>query len=74
LNRSGKRIPDLTGDIMEIPEDAAPTYQNSVGQESLDRFDQNSNKPRRKKRHKPVLTRKNHSNTEHESKQENSAD
>ena len=49
LNRSGKRIPDLTGDIMEIPEDAAPTYQNSVGQESLDRFDQNSNKPRRKK-------------------------
>ena len=44
---------------MEIPDDVAPTYQNSVGQESLDRFDQNSNKPRRKKRHKPILTRKN---------------
>src|SRR5512133_47422 len=57
LNKSGKRIPDLTGDIIEIPDDAVPTYQNSTGQESLDRFDMGSNKLKRKKRHKPILTR-----------------
>jgi cell fate regulator YaaT (PSP1 superfamily) len=74
LNRSGKRIPDLTGDIIEIPEDTAPTYQNSVGQESLDRFDQGANKLRRKKRHKPILTRKNISNSENEPSQDISAD
>lgn len=73
LNRSGKRIPDLTGDVMEIPEDAAPTYQNSVGQESLDRFSKNSPKSRRKKRHKPVLTRKNSPNKEHDNHQDNEA-
>ncbi len=70
LNRSGKRIPDLTGDIIEIVDETIPTYQNSVGQESLDRFDQNSNKTRRKKRHKPVLTRKNISNNANDSAQD----
>ena len=65
-----KRIPDLTGDIMEIPEDTAPTYQNSTGQESLDRFDQGSTKLRRKKRHKPILTRKNNSNPDDETSQD----
>jgi cell fate regulator YaaT (PSP1 superfamily) len=71
LNRAGKKIPDLTGDIIEISEDVAPTYQNSVGQESLDRFDQNPNKQRRKKRHKPILTRKNPSIPNHESEKDN---
>ncbi|MCE1200444.1 MAG: hypothetical protein LWW85_15870, partial [Marinilabiliales bacterium] len=66
LNRSGKRIPDLTGDVVEIPEDAAPTLQNSVGQESLDRFDRSGGKSRRKKRHKPILTRKNNPNAEND--------
>ncbi|MCK9411599.1 MAG: hypothetical protein M0Q53_04805 [Prolixibacteraceae bacterium] len=70
LNRSGKRIPDLTGDIIEIPDDAVPTYQNSTGQESLDRFDQGSNKLRRKKRHKPILTRKTNSNPDNEISQD----
>jgi cell fate regulator YaaT (PSP1 superfamily) len=74
LNRSGKKIPDLTGDIIEISEDTAPTYQNSVGQESLDRFNQNSNKQRRKKRHKPILTRKNPTNPNHESQENSPAD
>ncbi len=74
LNRSGKKLPDLTGDIMEIPEDAAPTYQNSVGQESLDRFDQSAGKARRKKRHKPILTRKNSSNSSHDSSKDAPAD
>jgi hypothetical protein len=69
LNRAGKKIPDLTGDVMEIPDDATPTYQNSVGQESLDRFDQHGGKSRRKKRHKPVLTRKNPSNTSNDNSQ-----
>ncbi len=73
INRSGKRIPDLTGDVIEIHENTDPTYQNSVGQESLDRFDQNSNKPRRKKRHKPILTRRNPSNPTNDHAQENSA-
>ena len=67
LNRNGKKIPDLTGDIIEIPEDITPTYQNSVGQESLDRFDSSSSKQRRKKRHKPILTRKNPSKPNDES-------
>ena len=74
LNRAGKKLPDLTGDILEIPEDAAPTYQNSVGQESLDRFDQTAGKVRRKKRHKPVLTRKNPSNSSHDSSKDAPAD
>ena len=70
LNRAGKKIPDLTGDIIEISEDEVPTYQNSVGQESLDRFNQNPNKQRRKKRHKPILTRKNPSIPNHESEKD----
>ncbi len=74
LNRSGKRIPDLKGDIIEVSESTDPIYQNSVGQESLDRFDNNSNKPRRKKRHKPILTRKNTSNTTNDNPQETPVD
>ena len=70
INRSGKRIPDLTGDIIEVQENTDPTYQNSVGQESLDRFDQDSNKSRRKKRHKSILTRKNPLNSNNDSVQD----
>ncbi|MEI6677045.1 MAG: regulatory iron-sulfur-containing complex subunit RicT [Mariniphaga sp.] len=57
LNRSGKKIAQLTSDNIVVVEAEGHTYHNSVGLESIDRFDPAS-KNRRKKRHKPVLTRK----------------
>jgi cell fate regulator YaaT (PSP1 superfamily) len=57
INRSGKRIAQLTGETVVLPESESTGYHNAVGQESLDRFDSTS-KNRRKKRHKPILTRK----------------
>jgi cell fate regulator YaaT (PSP1 superfamily) len=59
INRSGKRIAQLTGETVVLPESESTGYHNAVGQESIDRFDSTS-KNRRKKRHKPVLTRKPH--------------
>jgi cell fate regulator YaaT (PSP1 superfamily) len=69
LNRNGKKIPQLTGETMEANIIEEPGYQNTVGQESLDRFDQKSSKNRRKKRRKPVLTRKSKTSNEMESNQ-----
>lgn len=57
LNRIGKRIPQLTSENMVVNQPEEHSYHNTVGQESLDRFDQKQ-KSRRKKRRKPVLTRK----------------
>ncbi len=57
VNRSGKKIAQLTNESLVTAEQEGHGYHNSVGQESLDRFDKVS-KNRRKKRHKPVLTRK----------------
>jgi hypothetical protein len=57
LNRSGKKIAQLTSENQVATESEGHGYHNSVGQESLDRFD-NSSRNRRKKRHKPLLTRK----------------
>lgn len=57
LNRSGRKIAQLTSDNVVAAEAEGHTYHNSVGQESIERFDQAS-KNRRKKRRKPVLTRK----------------
>ncbi len=57
LNRSGRKIAQLTSENLVSVEPEGHGYHNSVGQESLDRFDKGS-KNRRKKRHKPVLTRK----------------
>jgi len=57
LNRSGKKIAQLTSENVVVAEAEGHTYHNSVGQESIERFDQ-ATKNRRKKRRKPVLTRK----------------
>jgi len=57
LNRSGKKIAQLTNENGVVAEPEGHTYHNSVGVESIERFDQEF-KNRRKKRHKPVLTRK----------------
>jgi len=57
LNRSGKKIAQLTNENAVAVEPEGHTYHNSVGVESIERFDQEF-KNRRKKRHKPVLTRK----------------
>ncbi|MEI7523499.1 MAG: regulatory iron-sulfur-containing complex subunit RicT [Mariniphaga sp.] len=57
LNRSGKKIAQLTSENVVVAEPEAHNYHNSVGVESIERFDQEF-KNRRKKRHKPVLTRK----------------
>jgi len=66
LNRSGKRVAQLTNENVVVTEHEEPGYHNTVGQESLDRFDQKS-KSRRKKRRKPVLTRKSRPSDEIES-------
>ena len=63
LNRSGKKISQLTNENAAAAEPEGHTYHSSVGVESIERFDQDF-KNRRKKRHKPVLTRK--PNTENE--------
>lgn len=57
LNRSGKKIAQLTSENVVVAEAEGHTYHNSVGQESIERFDL-ATKNRRKKRRKPVLTRK----------------
>ncbi len=57
LNRNGRKISQLTNDSMVTPEPEGHGYHNSVGQDSLDRFDK-ATKSHRKKRRKPVLTRK----------------
>jgi cell fate regulator YaaT (PSP1 superfamily) len=57
MNQSGKKIAQLTNENLVVAEPEGHGYQNTVGQESLDRFDKSS-KSRRKKRRKPVLTRK----------------
>ncbi len=68
LNRIGKKIPQLTTENVVVNESEEHSYQNTAGQESLDRFDQKS-KNRRKKRRKPVLTRKLKSTNESENNQ-----
>jgi len=68
LNRSGKKTPQLTSENPVVHETEEHGYQNTVGQESLDRFDQKS-KSRRKKRRKPVLTRKSKSSNESQNNQ-----
>ena len=73
LNRSGKKIAQLTSDNLVVAEPEGHGYQNTVGQESLDRFDQ-STKSRRKKRRKPVLTRKSRPDHENEGDQNESED
>ena len=57
INRSGRRIAQLTGETVAVPEKENEGYHNAVGQDSIDRFDKAS-KGRRKKRHKPVLNRR----------------
>jgi len=57
LNRSGKKIAQLTSENVVVVETEGHTYHNTTGEESIERFDQ-ATKNRRKKRHKPVLTRK----------------
>ena len=57
LNKSGRKIAQLTNENIVVAEPDVHNYQNSVGVESIERFDQEF-KNRRKKRHKPVLTRK----------------
>jgi len=63
LNRNGKKIAQLTSENLVVAEPEGHTYHNSVGVESIERFDQDF-KNRRKKRHKPVLTRKPNSDNE----------
>ena len=57
LNKSGKKIAHLTSENLVVAEAEGHTYHNTVGEESIERFDQTT-KNRRKKRRKPVLTRK----------------
>lgn len=57
INRTGKKIPQLTSEVQTPPENEGHTYHNSVGLERIDRFDNSSKNPR-KKRRKPILTRK----------------
>jgi cell fate regulator YaaT (PSP1 superfamily) len=63
LNKSGKKVAQLTNENAPVVDAEAHTYHDSVGQESIDRFDQTS-KNRRKKRRKPILTRKPNSGNE----------
>ena len=63
LNKSGKKIAQLTNENAPVVDAEAHTYHDSVGQESIERFDQSS-KSRRKKRRKPILTRKPNSGDE----------
>ena len=63
LNRSGKKIAQLTNENVVVAETEGHTYHNTTGEESIERFDQSS-KNRRKKRRKPVLTRKPNSGNE----------
>jgi cell fate regulator YaaT (PSP1 superfamily) len=73
LNRSGKKIAQLTNESMATAQPEGHAYHNTVGQESLDRFDKTS-KSRRKKRRKPVLTRKSRPEYENKGDQKESED
>lgn len=64
MNRSGKKIAQLTNEAVVAVEPEGHTYHNSVGLESIERFDQTSKNSRRKKRRKPVLTKKPNSDNE----------
>ena len=68
LNKSGKKIAQLTNENAPVVDVEAHTYHDSVGQESIDRFD-HSTKNRRKKRRKPILTRKPNSGDERQGNQ-----
>ena len=69
LNSAGRKIVQLTSENVAPIDTEAHTYHGSMGQESIDRFDQNS-KNRRKKRKKPILTRKFNSENENKGNQE----
>ena len=69
LNRSGKKIAQLTSENVVVAETEGHTYHNNTGEESIERFDQ-ATKNRRKKRHKPVLTRKSNSGNESQGNQQ----
>ena len=69
LNRSGKKIAQLTSENVVVAETDSHTYHNNTGEESIERFD-HANKNRRKKRRKPVLTRKPNSGNESNGNQE----
>jgi len=73
LNRSGKKIAQLTSENVVVAEAEGHTYHNSVGQESIERFD-TATKNRRKKRRKPVLTRKPNIGNESQEIQQNRED
>lgn len=73
LNRSGKKIAQLTNENLVVAEPEGHGYHNTVGQESLDRFDK-STKSRRKKRRKPVLTRKSRPDYDNNGEQKESED
>jgi hypothetical protein len=73
MNRSGKKIAQLTSENVVVAEEEGHTYHNSVGQESIERFDQ-ATKTRRKKRHKPVLTRKPNTGNESQENQQTPED
>jgi cell fate regulator YaaT (PSP1 superfamily) len=69
LNRSGKKIAQLTSENVVAVEAEGHTYHNTTGEESIERFDQ-ATKNRRKKRRKPVLTRKPNSGNESQANQQ----
>ena len=69
LNRSGKKIAQLTNENVVVVENEGHTYHNNNGEESIERFDQ-ATKNRRKKRRKPVLTRKPNSGNESQGNQQ----
>jgi len=69
LNKSGKKIAQLTNENVVVAESEGHTYHNTTGEESIERFDQAS-KNRRKKRRKPVLTRKPNSGNESQGNQQ----
>jgi cell fate regulator YaaT (PSP1 superfamily) len=73
LNKNGKKVAQLTNESLLVEEAEGHGYHNSVGQESLDRFDKTS-KSRRKKRHKPLLTRKSRPDYENSGHQKDSED
>jgi len=73
LNRSGRKIAQLTSENVVVVETEGHTYHNTTGEESIERFDQ-ATKNRRKKRHKPVLTRKPNSGNESQGNQQTPED
>ena len=73
LNRSGKKIAQLTSENPVAVEPEGIGYHDTAGQESLDRFD-TAKKSRHKKRRKPVLTRKSRPDHEYDSDQNKTED